>query len=222
MIDPTKWGEPVLVHSVPSGALEDFMVVERYDGGYWAYFTTGPALTDQRLYRARGSSPLGPFTDPVPVLESLNVHTRLSRGRINIDLAIVDGIYQGLPKVGLFLYRFVSTGPRSCVESRSILIPPHGEFSVAAVNPSVAPDGGGYTIFFEGRGELQPNVSSAAAWKVYQAYWDGKAGLANVFPQSFVGANPHIVNFGHLWFLYTSQWNGHGFDTWARTQEVQQ
>jgi hypothetical protein len=217
MIDPTKWTEiEYPIYSVPSGALEDFMVVQTGPRKYQAFYTAGPNFLAQRVFMATGPSPTGPFVDGMPIDGCPAHYTRLSRGRVDSRRTIEMFVYQGLPKCGLYL-----TVQHEHFTTRHVLLAPYGECSIAIGNPTVIRDGDGYTIFFEGRGDLHVGDVCAARWRNYQAYWDGDDDSPAVpVGDSFEGANPHISRFEDTWWLYYSKWNGHGFDTRARFQKV--
>ena len=223
MIDPLKWKlHPEPVFTTPNGALEDFAVFPAGPTareGYVAYYTAGPNLQDQRLFRAYSKSPLGPFTNQESLAHFTGeTHTRVYRGRIDANRRLVSAVWPGLPKCGIWL--FTDYGP---IIAKTLLVPPvpGTAFQVVAANPCIIHDGKEYNIFFEGRDER-------VFWHLCQATWDGDAPKSVVVLPSPVceGANPSINKFKvdgvETWHLYFSRWNGPkgGFDTCLMTQPV--
>lgn len=220
--------EPVFTW--PTGAIEDFsVVIDNEIGDYRAYFTAGPTLQDQRLYRVRGADvhagPLGPFesADKAERVSDLReAHTRLYRGGIvggplHGDL-IITAVWPGLPRAGIWHFRHVDRG---LLEKRLLVAPtPNTQFSVAAANPCILWDGRDYNIIFEGRDER-------LFWRLFHTTWDG-VGMPRTDPRPlFDGANPSFFQYGpssDIYLYYSCLRNpakglAGGFETRAMVQE---
>jgi hypothetical protein len=216
VLDPNKWHlHPKPVFIAANDVLEDFSVV-RVAKHFEAYFTHGLDLQDQRLYRAYGHSPLGPFIDAVCLSPANGVHTRLYRARIDDKRRLVTAVWPGLPKAGIWLFYDLAL-PGQLLSEKTLLVPPQEGtlFSVAAANPCHIIDASGeHNVFFEGRAE-------PIYWRLFQTVWDGKnprSARTRIQPICD-GANPYCALFDNTYYLYFSKLavTG-GFETWALTQ----
>lgn len=211
-----EWSEPVFVHAVSNGKLEDFYVYPVPDG-YEAQFTAGENFQEQQLYKARSSSPLGPWENIEEILRQK--HIRFEKGADWPDnqspwTRIVSMEWPGMPKVGMWLC--YDTGK---ITVRSLFIEPKAGtlYSIVAANPAVILDRSEaeYNIFFEGRTE-------EVKWRVFQAVWSPYRDELNVIDEPLMdGANPFIARFDDIYCLYFSKPVGNGFETWAMTQEAE-
>ncbi len=211
-----EWQDAGLVYSVPNGVLEDFTVIRQRltrtgEGDFMARFCAGPSLQDQRLYRAWGASPLGPWSDVEPGPCQHNAHTRLYRTADDEGL-LVSAVWPGLPKAGIWRFEDIGDG----LHAKSLLIAPKDGtlYSIAAVNPCSYFDGEHWNVYFEGRNET-------VFWRLFHAVADRDWSNVRVFDEPLRdGANPSILEHDGTVYLYYSHWIGHGFETRCMTQPV--
>lgn len=212
-----KHKEPVFV--VDNSILEDFVVIKEKDY-YVGYYTKGIEFQKQDLYKSYSKSPLGPFENEE--LVERGEHVRLCKAKLNDKEAILSSISPGLPKTGLWLYKWHNFGI-----TRTLLLNPKPKtfYSVSACNPTVIHDGKEYNIYFEGRNE-------EVKWRVFQALWSGnkhhKIDVIDI--PLIIGANPFITKFGNKYYLYYSKYVSKmksltlgkwGFGTYVMTQEIE-
>lgn len=230
-----NWTNDRLLFSWHTGALEDFAVVKN-GKTYFAFFTAGKDLQNQRLYRSFAEGPLGPFSEP-ELVSNRETHTRLYRslleaGPLKGDM-IISAVWPGLPKCGMWHFRPIIGTP--LMEKQLLIAPtPNTLFDVAAANPCTFWDGEHYNIFFEGRTDPardpRNSVDAHAGtvpraemfWRNFHATWDGiNTPQIDVKPLHD-GANPSIVRGEDKIYLYYSKLRGagkYGFETWVCEQE---
>ena len=138
-----KHKEPIFI--ADNGILEDFIVIKE-DNQYVSYYCKGKEFQKQDLYKSYSKSPFGPFKDEE--LVERGEHVRLCKGKLNDKEAILSTITPGLPRTGLWLYKWHNFGI-----TRTLLLNPKPKtlYSVSACNPTVIHDGNEYNIYFEGR-----------------------------------------------------------------------
>ena len=200
-----------MVHEGPaSGILEDFVVVwildllDKSNGPYVAYFTTGKEWFTQGLYTAISASPLGPFTNTKLHGMDSRTHTRIEKAVVDLDVWYGTAVYRRLPMTGIWRHENRIFGT-----VRQLLIPPKegSLYSVSVCNPCLFKG----LIFFEGRNQQ-------IKWRIFQSDLDG-----NVHPDPIcVGGNPFVTQFDDTIYLYFSKYRPQkGFDTWVMTQKFQ-
>lgn len=206
-----KWSEPVVL--MPPACAED-PTLHRDADGLWLYYSRGPSLQDQRVYRRRAETPTGPL-GPEELVTDLGAHTRIERARVTDDTWLHTASWPGPPTGGIMAFQ---RHPWGVTRTLVLTIEPGTGWSYIAANPccEVDPLTGEVAIIFEGC------VDAGCEWKLYRASWiPGRRATVDPAP-IMTGANPSTFVEGGVRHMTFSRLTDRGWSAGFETCVVSQ
>jgi len=208
-----EWSKPTVL--LKADFIEDPLIHQDHWGIRWLYYSRGPNLQDQRVYRRKLGS--GGAMGQEESAHDAGTHTRIERGRLTTDLALFTASWPGPPTGGIMAFRQHPWG-----DTRTIVLPiqPNTGYSFIAANPCATrtDQTGVWDIIFEGC------VDATCQWNLFRATWrEGEMAVVDPEPL-FAGANPSLFDgpgVQHLVFSrLTDRGYKAGFETCMVSQEL--